>query len=85
MEGAAGDFGNVLGTLHRPWMPIYLHGEFSPRLPPCPHLHTMRFGGTAKVLLKCKLKYYRISECCSQTPHWHLQESILISLPLIYC
>ena len=24
---------------------------------------TMRFGSTAKVLLKCKLKYYRISEC----------------------
>ena len=23
---------------------------------------TMRFGSTAKVLLKCKLKYYRISE-----------------------
>ena len=27
------------------------------------HDHTMRFGSTAKVLLKCKLKYYRISEC----------------------
>ena len=26
----------------------------------CP---TMRFGSTAKVLAKCKLKYYRISEC----------------------
>ncbi len=25
--------------------------------------HTMRFGSTAKVLAKCKLKYYRISEC----------------------
>ena len=23
----------------------------------------MRFGSTAKVLLKCKLEYYRISEC----------------------
>ena len=23
----------------------------------------MRFGSTVKVLLKCKLKYYRISEC----------------------
>ena len=23
----------------------------------------MRFGSTAEVLLKCKLKYYRISEC----------------------
>ena len=27
------------------------------------HQVTMRFGSTAKVLLKCKLKYYRISEC----------------------
>ena len=26
-------------------------------------LLTMRFGSTAKVLLKCNLKYYRISEC----------------------
>ena len=24
---------------------------------------TMRFGSIAKVLAKCKLKYYRISEC----------------------
>ena len=23
----------------------------------------MRFGSTAKVLLKCNLEYYRISEC----------------------
>ena len=30
--------------------------------PPTPP-GTMRFGSTAKVLLKCKLKYYRISEC----------------------
>ena len=29
--------------------------------------HTMRFGSAAKVLLKCKLKYYRISECISDT------------------
>ena len=28
-------------------------------------LHTMRFKSTATVLLKCKLKYYRISECSS--------------------
>ena len=28
----------------------------------CRHGHTMRFGSTAQVLLKCKLKYYRISE-----------------------
>ena len=28
-----------------------------------PRRVTMRFGSTAKVLLKCKLKYYRISEC----------------------
>ena len=26
----------------------------------------MRFGSTAKVLAKCKLKYYRISVCCMQ-------------------
>ncbi len=26
------------------------------------HLHTLRFGSTANVLAKCKLKYYRISE-----------------------
>ena len=26
----------------------------------------MRFGSTAKILLKCKLKYYRISECAVQ-------------------
>ena len=26
----------------------------------------MRFGSTAKVLLKCKLKYYRISECINK-------------------
>ncbi len=29
---------------------------------------TMRFGSTAKVLLKCKLKYYRISECEGNMP-----------------
>ena len=29
------------------------------------NVSTMRFGSTAKVLLKCKLKYYRISECVS--------------------
>ena len=28
----------------------------------------MRFGSTAKVLLKCKLKYYRISECNPPVP-----------------
>ena len=38
--------------------------------PIIPELHdmglllTMRFGSTAKVLAECKLKYYRISECC---------------------
>ena len=31
--------------------------------------HTMRFGSTAKVLLKCKLKYYRISECSRHQRH----------------
>ena len=48
----------------------------------CPvrHLRTMRFGSTAKVLLKCKLKYYRISESCASPaclqarPDWeHVQ------------
>ncbi len=29
----------------------------------------MRFGSTAKVLLKCKLKYYRISECVREPCH----------------
>ena len=29
------------------------------------HQDTMRFGSIAKVLLKCKLKFYRISECRS--------------------
>ena len=41
---------------------------------------TMRFGSTAKVLLKCKLKYYRISECIlSSASHWilwHLRTQI---------
>ena len=32
------------------------------------HGHTMRFGSTAKVLPKCMLKYYRISECGHGTP-----------------
>ena len=27
---------------------------------------TMRFASTAKVLAKCKLKYYRISECVGE-------------------
>ena len=30
---------------------------------PCVRQLTMRFGSTAQVLLKCRLKYYRISEC----------------------
>ena len=32
-------------------------------LPETGQPHTMRFGSTAKVLAKCKLKYYKISEC----------------------
>ncbi len=36
---------------------------------------TMRFGSTAKVLLKCKLKYYRISECV--VPH-HLLGTLMM-------
>ena len=31
---------------------------------------TMRFGSTAKVPLKCKLKYYRISECGGDGEYW---------------
>ena len=38
-----------------------MHGQPNTR-------HTMRFGSTTKVLLKCKLKYYRISEC-ARDPH----------------
>ena len=34
--------------------PVHLHLQCA---------HTMSFGGTAKVLAKCLLKYYRISEC----------------------
>ena len=29
---------------------------------------TMRFGSTSKVLAKCKLKYYRVSECMVDMP-----------------
>ena len=32
-----------------------------------PRVATMRFGSTAKLLAKCKLKYYRISAC--NRPH----------------
>ena len=34
----------------------------------------MRFGSTAKVLAKCKLKYYRISECEASAKH--LQDTL---------
>ena len=34
----------------------------------------MRFGSTAKVLLKCKLKYYRISECNASDAHMHAEK-----------
>ena len=34
----------------------------------CARQSTMRFGSTAKVLLKCRLKYYRISECKGLCP-----------------
>ena len=42
--------------------------------PPSARAHrTMRFGSTAKILAKCRLKYYRISECigsaCCQQLH----------------
>ena len=35
---------------------------------------TMRFGSTAKVLLKCKLKYYRISECNGTARHVQVKQ-----------
>ena len=41
-------------------------------LPACPC--TMRFGSTAKVLAKCMLKYYRISEC--PVPHVMLYDHL---------
>ena len=34
----------------------------------------MRFGSTAKVLLKCKLKYYRIPEWDAALPHYEIWE-----------
>ena len=43
---------------------------------------TMRFGSTAKVLLKCKLKYYRISECTrlpSNRLNWFMPTDVWIS------
>ncbi len=46
----------------------------------------MRFGSTAKVLLKCNLKYYRISECLFKAPlritcrHVHILTAV-VSLP----
>ena len=64
------------------------------------HQSTMRFGSTAKVLLKCKLKYYRISECREDVreddrrthaeivkvlPHeGRCLVSLLLALPLLY-
>ena len=43
-----------------PWWQMMLAGSASHS--------TMRFGSTAKVLLKCKLKYYRISEYTADPP-----------------
>ena len=46
----------------------------------------MRFGSTAKVLLKCKLKYYRISECPAEAfldiaqPAWRQHNKLLLRL-----
>ena len=57
-RGGGGGGGLALATCTVPLNPA-----------PC----TMRFGSTAKVLLKCKLKYYRISEChapCPPSPPW---------------
>ena len=38
----------------------------------------MRFGSTAKVLLKCKLKYYKISECIGHFPSVLLIQQLLM-------
>ena len=39
---------------------------------------TMRFGGTAKLLLKSKLKYYRISECSRSPPDALVSRSLMM-------
>ncbi len=70
-HGHAGDVGQSFrqGQLQGlvGWMPIL----GAPPQRTCIHLAckgTMRFGSTAKVLAKCKLKYYRISECRGMLP-----------------
>ena len=35
-------------------------------------LRTVKFGSTAKVLAKCKLTYYRISECSGSVIAWQV-------------
>ena len=45
---------------------------------------TMRFGSTAKVLLKCKLKYYlNLRVCCGTRPS--LQHRLMSRPPQLYC
>ena len=44
---------------------------------------TMRFGSTAKVLLKCKLKYYRISECACLPANWSKQRPCPAASPAV--
>ena len=39
----------------------------------------MRFGSTAKVLLKCKLKYYRISDCSGPSETLGLRLELLLN------
>ena len=42
----------------------------------------MRFGGTAKVLAKCNLKHYRVSECSGLDTVWCKQPG---TCDKIYC
>ena len=46
----------------QPGLDVWFGGEWTFESATIFQDHTMRFGSTAKVLAKCKLKYYRISE-----------------------
>ena len=57
------DSSPVQASSHKRWGDKWGPACYSAHQAPPRCHHTMRFGSTAKVLLKCKLKYYRISEC----------------------
>ena len=60
-------------------MDIWLEGPLSPEYQELEGLQfTMRFGSTANVLLKCKLKYYRISEC-----NWTVMSQLYLAVKLV--